>query len=127
MRRLGPYCAVLLAVLFASSLCVARDKNEYQSTKLLELTDAGRGFCYVIQVGDMAYLAETSKKPAMSLTVGDPVKFRIKKSNIWLQVQRKYPVGTDTYFDEIKTRIQIRKRMTQGQRLPSCAVAISVP
>lgn len=127
MRRLGSNCALFIAVLFVSSLGLAREKNEYQSTKLLELTDAGSGFCYVIRVGDMAYLAETSKKPAMSLTVGDPVEFRIKKNNIWLQVQRKYPMGTDTYFDEIKTKIQIRKHMTEGQQLPSCAVAISVP
>lgn len=127
MRRVGWNYSFLIALLFASSLCFARDKNEYQSTKLLELTDAGSGFCYVIQVGDTAYLAETSKKPAMSLTVGDPVKFRMKKNNIWLQVQRKYPVGADTYFDEIKTKIQIRKQMTEGQQLPSCAVAISVP
>jgi len=127
MRRVSSNRAFLMAVLFASTLCFARDKNEYQSTKLLELTDAGHGFCYVIRVDDMAYLAESSKKPAMSLTVGDPVEFRIKKNNIWLQVQRKYPVGPDTYVDEIKTKIQIRKHMTEGQRLPSCAVAISVP
>ncbi len=115
---------VVLLVLAGASF--ARDKTPYQSTKLLELTNAGSGFCFVIQVGDLAYLAETSAKPGMNLIVGDPVEIKIKNKNIWLKVQRKYPVGSDSYLDEVKTKVMLRKHMTEGQRLPSCALAISV-
>ncbi|HTZ82077.1 MAG TPA: hypothetical protein VMB66_02735 [Candidatus Acidoferrales bacterium] len=118
---------ILIALVAFAGTVFARDKNSYQSTKLLELTDAGSGFCFVIQVGDLAYLAESSKKPGTNLTVGDPVAFRIQKNNIWIKVQRKYPIGPDTYLDPVKAKIQIRKQMTQGQQLPSCAVAISAP
>lgn len=121
------FLSLLALVAFITPLSFGGDKTPYQSTKLLELTDAGHGFCFVIQVGDTAYLAETSAKPGMNLTVGDPVEVKIKKNDIWIKVQRKYPVGPDSYLDAVKTKIKLHKRMTEGQQLPSCAVAISAP
>jgi hypothetical protein len=117
---------VLFGLLLLSCSCFARDKTPYQSTKLLELKNVGDGFCFVLQVGDLAYLADTSDKPGINLIVGDPVEFKIKTDNIWLKVERKYPIGSDTYTGEVKAKIRLRKRMTEGQKLPSCALAISV-
>jgi hypothetical protein len=100
-------------------------QKTYTATRLVELTRAGgrwghSGFCFVVQLDDLAYVAFTDDKPPRNLIVGDPLQIRIKGDHMWIRTDKKPP------DDEIKTTISIRERMTGDAKLPTCSLSVSV-
>lgn len=122
MKRIQ--CIVLIVLIALSTGASARNKAEFQTTKLIELQRDGNGFCFVVQVGDLAYLAATSDPPTSNLIVGDPVEMKIDKDHIRVKSNKKWP---DVEPDgTIKTTIKLRLRMTPDVKLPSCALPVVV-
>src|ERR1700683_3792584 len=99
---------------------LAKDKASYQSTKLIELRNSGAGFCFVFQVNDLAYVAVAHDHLPSNLIVGDPMEVKISGDHVWVKTDKKWP------DDEIKTRINVRERITGDAKLPSCALAVTV-
>jgi hypothetical protein len=107
----------------------ARDKAVYQTTKLVELrsvevlTRAGghrAGFCFVVRVDDLAYVAVAGDNVPSNLIVGDPMQIKITGDHIWVKTGKKWP------DDEIKTRINVRARITGDAKLPTCSLSVAV-
>lgn len=111
-------------MLLLTSPSFARDKTPYQTTKLLELDGNGNSFCFVVQLGDLAYIAHADEAPTSNLIVGDPVSVRIDKDNIRIMTNKKWPAVQPD--GSIKARILTRQRMTGNSKLPSCALAVTV-
>jgi|SRR5580692_8341400 hypothetical protein len=116
---------LIIVVLMFATATLARDKAVYQTTKLIELTRAGghwghAGFCFVVQVDDLAYVAVTDDDVPRNLIVGDPMQIKISGDHIWVKKSNKWG------DDEIKTRISVRKRMTGDTKLPTCSLPVAV-
>jgi hypothetical protein len=124
-RALNRYLSfVLIGLVISTSVSSARDKAVFETTKLIELQRDGKGFCYVIQINDLAYVAVSGDSPTSNLIVGDPVEVKVNGDSIRLKSNKKWPAvepdGT------IKTKIMVRQRITEGNKLPSCAMPITV-
>lgn len=114
----------VIPLLLITASAFSRDKTPYQTTKLLELQASGTGFCFVVQLDDLAYIATATDPPASNLIVGDPVQVKVKGDNIQIMTDKKWPaVAPD---GSIKAKVVGRKRMTADTKLPSCALAVTV-
>jgi hypothetical protein len=120
------FSTLTLIVVVLSVVTSARDKVPYRSTKLIELNSRAGGFCFVIQLDDLAYTAVAEGHTERNLVVGDPIQVKVSGDYIWLKVEKKYPLGSDYYSDEVKSRITVRKRMTQDSQLPTCALPVAI-
>jgi hypothetical protein len=120
-------CAVLASMLLAGA-AHGGDESAYQSTRLLELRNYGRGFCFVVQVGDLAYVASSGDRVPSNLVIGDEMRIRIKGDHIFLTTGKTWKNGFSgrVHEEEIKSSIGIRKRMTGATNLPSCSFPVSV-
>ena len=81
-------------------------------------------FCFVVQLGDMAYIAVAHGRVPEKMIVGDPIQIRIKKDDLFVQTATE----KRWYYDdmEIKGRIRVRQRMNGDAKLPSCALAVAL-
>jgi|SRR5579872_6891286 len=119
MRRFGLLTFALFAV-----AGFARDKTPYQTTKLIELQRSGKGFCFVVQLSDLAYVGVSNDSPPSNLIVGDSIQVRLDHDKLRVMTNRHWP---DVEPDgSIKTRIVVRERMSEHTKLPSCAFPVSV-
>ena len=119
----------IVIVLMLAAGARARDKAVYQTTKLIELrsievlTRAGghrAGFCFVVQVDDLAYVAVAGDNAPSNLIIGDPIQIKIAGDYIWVKTNKKWS------DDEIKTRINVRARITGDTKLPTCSLSVAV-
>jgi hypothetical protein len=102
----------------------ARVKTPYQVTKLVELQSNGKGFCFVVQLGDLAYVGVSDDSPPSNLIVGDTIQARIDHDKLRIMTNKHWP---DVEPDgSMKTRIVVRERIGEHAKLPSCALAVSV-
>lgn len=116
--------ALLAAFLLSASVATARDKAVYRSAELIELQGSRDSFCFVVQLDDLAYVADAKDAPASNLVVGDPVEVKVVKDVIRIKTDKKWPeVEPD---GSIKARIVSRQRMTKGAKLPTCALPVAV-
>jgi hypothetical protein len=119
MRRF----ALLTFVLFTVA-GFARDKTPYQATKLIELRSNEKGFCFVVQLNDLAYVGVSNDSLPSNLIVGDSVQVRLDHDKLRIMTNEHWP---DVEPDgSIKTRIVVRERISKDTKLPSCALAVSI-
>jgi hypothetical protein len=111
-------------VLTISTSMHARDKDVYQTTKLLELIGSTEEFCFVVQINDLAYVLVAKGNAPSNLIVGDPIPVKIKDDNAWVKDEdtKKF------YYDrsDFKAKIVSRKRMTGDAALPTCALSVKI-
>jgi hypothetical protein len=100
----------------------ARQKT-YQTTKLMELR-AGQDddFCFVVQLGDIAYVAVAYGRVPNKMIVGDPIQIRIKDDKLFVRTEDKWSYAGN----QIKGQIRVRQRMTGDAKPPSCALAVTI-
>lgn len=114
--------ALLIALLTCASF--ARNKTPYRSTKLIELQTSGDGFCFIVQLDDLAYIAIANDPPSSNLIVGDQIQVKLEKDAIRVMTNKKWP---DVYPDgSIKAKIAGRQRMSADSKLPSCSLSVKV-
>jgi len=102
----------------------ARDKNPYRTTKLIELQSTGTGFCFIVQIDDLAHIGVSNDAPTSNLIVADKVQVKVTGQAIHIMTNKKWP---DVEPDgAIKARIAVQQRMTRGSKLPTCAFPVSV-
>ena len=112
-------CLILVSIaLLSPNIAQARQKA-YQTTKAIEVSGSRKEFCLVVQLDDLAYVSVANEHVPSNLIVGDPIQVRVKKDNLWIKTDH-------LSYDDVKTNIVVRKRMTEGTKLPTCSLSVAL-
>lgn len=115
---LNKYLILAGIVLLWCSMAHARHKI-YQTTKAIEVSGSRKEFCLVVQLDDLAYVSVANEHVPSNLIVGDSIQIRVKKDNLWIKTDH-------LSYDDVKTNIVVRKRMTEGTKLPTCSLSVTL-
>jgi|SRR5579871_497934 len=115
---LNRYLSFVVIALLLCCSAHARPKT-YQTTKVIEVSGSRREFCLVVQLGDLAYVSVANEHVPPNLIVGDPIEVRVKKDNLWIKKNR-------SSYDDVKTNIIVRKRISEDTKLPTCSLSVTL-
>ncbi len=115
---------IVTAIILISTSTSAREKDVYQTTKLLELLGGTESFCFVVQLDDLAYVVMAKGHAPSGLIVGDPIQVKIKDDNAWVKDENTKKFYYDR--DDFRARIVSRKQMAGDTMLPTCALVVKL-
>jgi len=124
-KRSTSALSIVIGLLTSASIVSAHPKT-YQTTKVIEVSGSRSEFCLVVQIDDLAYVSVADEHVPPNLIVGDSVKVRIKNDNLWIAPPTTHNGWVYGGSAETKTKIVVRKRMTEGVALPSCSLSVTL-
>ena len=133
-HRIASVLALNAFLLGSGTVGHAKDKNVYQTAKLVDLRASATrlgppraqySYCLAIQAGDISYIVSYepflrgSFKPT-DLIVGDPIDIRIKGDRLY------FKTGKESSDDEAKAHITRQQRITPDSKPATCGLHVAV-